>query len=681
MIKRYLTLATSFALVASAVLPASASSAVVIRARSMNGSPISPIASGARRAFPFVPAAMSRLGIRYVGPAKITHPMSFHVQTLLRNEAGLHAYAQAASTPGSVYYRHWLNPVSIASSFGTPVADYNAAATYFASYGLSVKTWKTRTSLTVTGTQPQIEAALATKIGTYVMRNQRFYGIAKAVSVPSNIAVGGISTLTNAHLKHTHSLPGGPPEPISGGFANARINGVTPGQLAEAYNLNTAYAKGYTGQGINLGIIGTGPISLSDGVNYKTLFQIGGSSAISIVPATINGDTAPPPVTAPCTAGTSTAPVAGCNPEDIEAQLDTEQTVSLAKDSKILFYLAYNAAADEQGLDESDDEFNTAIDANTADILSYSVGGCEVLNDVPGIGGLTLTPGGDATGSGPTEFSELAAEGIATFVSSGDSGSAGCQELTGMLPNPSVEYPSSDPNVVAVGGTTTPLGDNGRLLGAITNWGPQTQSDGAAGAGLSTDFAVPAYQKAQTGPAAICTTGRCVPDVALDADPFTGAAVLANSGPGLGGAMLEPVGGTSQAAPDMAAVWAVILSACKQVTSCHGPAPANVIDPATGYAAPASPSYRMGNPDFLLYPLLAKPAAYAADFYDITYGSDGIPSYEAMLLASEGGPAAYGNPLLYDAGAVSAGVGFDNASGLGFPSGYALLKQLVPGAN
>ncbi len=679
MIKRSIALAASIALAGSVLSPLAASATVLTLTRNA-ASGVTPIGTGARHSFPFVPAALSRIGARYVGPAQITHPLTFHVQTMLRNEAGLHAYAQAASTPGSVYYRHWLNPVSIASAFGTPVAQYNAAAAYFASYGLAVKTWKTRTSLTVTGTQAQIEAALGTKLGVYTLRGNRFYGITKAVSVPANLAVGGISALTNAHLKHTHSLPGGPPESISGGFANARVNGVTPGQLAEAYNLNAAYAAGYTGQGINLGIIGTGPISLADGPNYKTLFQIGGSSTISIVPATINGDSTPPPVTGPCSSGSSTAPVAGCNPEDIEAQLDTEQTVSLAKDSNILFFLAYNASADEQGLDESDDEFNTAIDANTADILSYSVGGCEYLNDVPGIGALTLTPGGDATGSGPTEFSELAAEGVATFVSSGDSGSAGCQELTGMLPVASVEYPSSDPNVVAVGGTTTPLGPNGRLLGPITNWGPQTQSDGAAGAGISTDFVEPSYQKMETASNAICALGRCVPDVALDADPFTGAAVLYDSGPGLGGALLEPVGGTSQAAPDMAAVWAVILSACKQVTSCHGPTPANVIDPQTGFTAPASPSYRMGNPNFLLYPLLGKPAAYAADFYDINYGSDGIPSYEAMLVASEGGPSAYGSTALYDPGAVSAGVGYDNASGLGFPSAYALLKQLVPGA-
>ncbi len=678
MIKRSLALVVSVAFAGSIALPLAASANPLVITRSPGS--VTPIGAGVRHNFPFVPAALTRIGARYIGPATLTRPLEIHVQTQLRNEAGLHAYAQAASTPGSLYYRHWLNPVSIATTFGTPLAQYDAAAAYFASYGLTVKTWKTRTSLTVTGKQSQIEAALATKLGMYNLHGSVFYGITKAISVPSNIAVAGISSLTNAHLKHTHSLPGGPPEPISGGFANARVNGVTPAQLAEAYNLNEAYEKGYTGQGINLGIIGTGPISLYDGVNYKTLFQIGGSSTISIVPGDQSGDSTPPPVTGPCSSGSSTAPVAGCNPEDLEAQLDTEQTVSLAKDSNILFFLAYNASADEQGLDESDDEFNTAIDENTADILSYSVGGCEYLNDVPGIGALTLTPGGDATGSGPTEFAELASEGVAIFVSSGDSGSAGCQELTGMLPVASVEYPSSDPNVVAVGGTTTPLGPNGRLIGPITNWGPQTQSDGAAGAGISTDFVEPAYQKAQAASNAICSTGRCVPDVALDADPFTGASVLEDSGPGLGGAVLTPVGGTSQAAPDMASVWAIILSACKQVTSCHGPAPANVIDPQSGFTAPASPSYRMGNPNFLLYPILSQ-GAYSQDFYDITYGSDGIPSYEAMLLASEGGPSAYGSTALYDPGAVSAGVGYDNASGLGFPSGYALLKQLIPGAN
>ena len=630
---------------------------------------------------PSASAILAAKGIRYVGPVFAGRlPLSFRVQTTLRNEAALHAYAVAASSPKSLFYRRWLAPSQIANAFGTPLAQYNQTAAYFRSFGLLVKTWPMRTSLSIVGTQLQIQAALNTKLGMYQFRNSRFYLPATQISFPAGIAVHDISGLTNARYRHVHSMVGGPPEPISGGFANARVNGVTPGQLAEAYDLNEAYAKGYTGKGINLGVIGTGPISAADVPNYKTLFNVTGASTVAIVPTTIasTGDSTPPPVTAPCTAGSSTAPVTGCNPEDIEAQLDTEQTATLAKDSNILFYLAYNKANDEQGLDISDDEFNQAIADNKADVLSYSAGGCEFLNDVPGIGSLTLSlTGGDATGSTPTEMAELAAEGIAVFVSSGDSGSAGCQELEGMTPEASVEYPSSDPNVVAVGGTTTPLGANGRLVGPITNWGQQTQSGGAAGGGLSIDFNAPSFQTAQPASAALCTK-RCVPDVALDADPFSGAAVLYDSGPGLGGPSEEPVGGTSQAAPDMAAMWAVILSACEQVSSCQGPATQPVTDPATGFTSPAIPRYRLGNPNYLLYPLLASNSYHTA-FYDIVYGNDAVPPYATQLSASEGVPLpAY---TVIDPGSVTAGPGYDNASGLGFPLAYSLLKTLIPAAN
>jgi hypothetical protein len=48
----------------------------------------------------------------------------------------------------------------------------------------------------------------------------------------------------------------------------------------------------------------------------------------------------PPPVTPPGCSG----PLPGCNPEDGEAQLDTQQASTLAPYSSVLFYLAYNAA-------------------------------------------------------------------------------------------------------------------------------------------------------------------------------------------------------------------------------------------------------------------------------------------------------------------------------------------------
>ena len=183
-------------------------------------------------------------------------------------------------------------------------------------------------------------------------------------------------------MYHTDFVPGGPAVPVSGGFSNARVNGASPLQLADAYDLNTAYAKGYTGQGINLGIIGTGPISSADVPNFRTLYNVKGSGTVVPVYTTIDGDTTPPAVTGPCatvgatqTQGTSTAPQPGCNPEDEEAQLDTEQAAALAPDATVQFYLAYNAANDTQGIGSPDDEVDQAIANDTADILSLSYGG------------------------------------------------------------------------------------------------------------------------------------------------------------------------------------------------------------------------------------------------------------------------------------------------------------------
>jgi len=426
--------------------------------------------------------------------------------------------------------------------------------------------------------------------------------------------------------------------------------------------------------------------------NYKKLYNVGGTSTVSIVPASVNGDTTPPPVTGTCTGGTSTSPTATCNPEDLEAQLDTEQTASLAPDANVLFYLAYNGAgctvasavgmcvggsSTSQGLFLSDDELMQAVNDNRADILSLSYGGCEDLDIA--LMAINPTPGGDATGTDPTLFAQLAAEGIAVFVSSGDSGSAGCQRLITMNEEPNASYPSSDPNVVAVGGTTTPVGQDGNLTGPITTWGQQTKSGGAEGAGMSKAFQLPPYQKGNAGVTAVGCTMRCQPDVVLDADPFTGAAVVYNSGKGIGPAMETPIGGTSQAAPDMAATWAVVLSACKVTPSCVGSYAKSVVDPAASPApgGQASPSYRLGNPNFQWYKLAdpANAAQFHATFYDIVYGNDAVPTAAAQAQAAKSGQDAY--TACCDPGSVSAGPGFDQATGLGAPFGRALIKFIV----
>src|SRR5579871_5395828 len=148
---------------------------------------------------------------------------------------------------------------------------------------------------------------------------------------------------------------------------------------------------------------------------------------------------------------------------------------------------------------------------------------------------------------------ELAAvAGISTFVATGDSGSTDCFPFTTDLV---VDDPSSQPFATAVGGTALevpPVFATRRE----TAWR-------SGGGGISMNWPKPAYQRGRT--IAIrgrkCRSGlaecRETPDVALDARPGRTGYIIYCNGCGAGrGIVWAPVGGTSAAAPLMAAMTA-----------------------------------------------------------------------------------------------------------------------------
>jgi len=228
-----------------------------------------------------------------------------------------------------------------------------------------------------------------------------------------------------------------------------------------------------------------------------------------------------------------------------------------------------------------------------------------------------------------------------------------------------VSWPADDVDVVSVGGTTTPIGANGRLDGIVATWGYQTnQGFGAGGGGISELTAArPAWQPTGqfcsirsfcNGPA---TPRRLQPDVSLNADPVTGVAVIINAGvTGAPGPQIGPIGGTSAAAPDMAAMWALVLEACKQQISCS----------VNGGLFGSSHSYRLGNPAPLLYRLSA--AQRQAAFMDIAYGS--IAQCNSTV-------GTFPCPLASLDDGFVAGPGYDLATGLGAPFARNLIKAVT----
>lgn len=621
---------------------------------------------------------------QYVGPAQVGS-LSVNVQLQMQNLPGLLQYAKMASDPSSPVYRRFLTPQEIGERFGATQASYDAAAAYFAKYHLGVGGWPQRLTMIVTGKQSDVEAAFGTKFGFYREYGRTFLAPTQQPHFSQVVPVSGVTGLVHANLERTFLIRPG----------NGNYFGMSGAQLRRAFDFTGAASAGFNGTGISIGIIGTGPIWSGDVPAIGRMSKIAVAS-VSLAPVAAqtpgpqNGNTGtapfdptptglatPPPVTAPCSQSSAGVVVlsgttVACNQEDGEAQLDTEQVAQLAPGASVLFYLAYNnqdCAAygfspcdGVEGIFLTDDEIQQAIADNSADALSLSFGQDEPSAQLSGYF--------DASGAGvgPAEFAALAAEGIAVFVSSGDNGSHGCidQATGGPTSQFCVEYPSSDPSVVSVGGVNYPMDGTGTLPpGAqITAWAANTTLGGdgfgdnssGSGGGVSQFFAAPAYQSGLPATIQGTATGgkRVLPDVSMLADPLTGPTLLMYGNFPGSGTMYGASGGTSASAPEMAAAWSVVLQACKASSACA----------TAGGAHP----WRLGNPDGLFYQIYAKPAQYAATFYDVLAGSNDDSSVYPTP-----GPNYYPG--------YNAGPGYDLVTGTGVPFVGHLINAVVTGQN
>jgi subtilase family serine protease len=190
------------------------------------------------------------------------------------------------------------------------------------------------------------------------------------------------------------------------------------------------------------------------------------------------------------------------------------------------------------------------VDENKAQLVSNSWGDLEQNESA------------DQVAAYEQVFMQGAMQGITFMYSSGDNG----DELASSALK-QADYPTSDPYVTSVGGTSTAIGADGSLA-YETGWGTQKynlSADGkswtpvgflyGAGGGESALFDQPAYQNG------IAPAGaRMVPDVALDADPNTGMLIGETQTFPEGVKYGEfRIGGTSLAAPLFAGMTALTL--------------------------------------------------------------------------------------------------------------------------
>ncbi len=308
-----------------------------------------------------------------------------------------------------------------------------------------------------------------------------------------------------------------------------------------------------------------------------------------------------------------------------EAVLDIEWSGAVARNATIVYVY-------------SDDVWQSAlyaVDQNLAPVLSMSYGSCEQsdIADLPAF---------------QAAVQQANAQGMTWLAASGDLGAADCDDsgATTAQDGLAVDVPASIPEVTAMGGTEF-AEQNGSYWSATNNvnsgsalsyipeqaWNDTALGGGmaATGGGGSIIFPRPAWQ---TGPGVPNDEVRHVPDLSLSASADHDGYYIFSGG------SAQYVGGTSAAAPAMAGIVALL----------------NQYLVSTG----AQSQSGVGNINPALYRLAQGSTGV---FHDIVAGGNQVPCIAETPNCTNG---SFG---------ISAGPGYDEATGLGSVDAYNLVHQ------
>jgi hypothetical protein len=600
---------------------------------------------------------------------------------------------QDKSSPG---FHQWLTPEQFGAQFGPANADIQAVTDWLTRQGFSVgKIYSGKTVIEFSGNAGQVQRAFGAAIHNYQVNGKTYTANANDPQIPAALApvVTGVVTLHNFQrdfyarrfgvLWRSAGKGGGITlETILNTFCPGSFYGVGPGDFAKIYGVPATCGNSAlpcTGAGQTIAIVGETNLVVSDVQQFRSVFGLPATfNASSIV---YNGED--PGITS--------------TDEEGEADLDTQWSGGVAPGATIKYVLSASTSA-SQGVDLS---ALYIVDNNLAGVMSESYGACE-------------------SGLGTAENSfynnlwqQASAQGITVAVSTGDSGSAGCDDphTENLATNPAgVNGLASTPYNVAVGGTdfdeynnwaafwnTTndaasgasakgyipeiPWNQSCAQLGAtgcnINTTPPGLQNIVAGGGGPSTQYTKPSWQVGVAGMPS--DNHRNLPDISLLASPgFNGTGYLYCQGDvaspcvdssGFNGSLtFGVIGGTSASAPSFAGIMALI----------------NQSQATAQVSAP-----RQGNANYVLYELANKSGASCASatpvvagcvFNDISKGSSALPTGGTGIgtigVPCKGGVVGCSATLATQIGVLddpinpgtmawNAGVGYDMATGLG----------------
>jgi kumamolisin len=419
------------------------------------------------------------------------------------HDAEIPALLRAQNDPASPLYRHWLTPAQFGAYFGAEPAQYAYVVSGLRERGFSLDRLEpNRRHIIAHANAAVVERTFATPLDLRAEGAKRFYANRAEPRIPADLSgIDAVSGLDDFGEHHSH---------LRNEYEIGKRFSWAPADLAVGYDLDPVYAQGLDGSGETIANATAFAAAQTDLTGFESAF---GLPAAALTTVNIDGS--------------------GGKGSDSESTLDVDMGTSVARGAAFVQV----AGADARNR-TFDDIYSYIVNqlGGTVHSVTTSWGTCEP--DFAKSPSFTIDE---------MLFAQASTEGQTWFSASGDDGVDDC-------PNGerTVDYPGSSPYVVSVGGTnvTASIRD-----GKVTGWTSEStwqasNSNGASGGGKSVVFSKPDFQT-QLTPA---DGARDVPDVSALADDVNDGVWIY-----LHGKLSDGWGGTSDAAPMWAGLYAIVL--------------------------------------------------------------------------------------------------------------------------
>jgi len=522
------------------------------------------------------------------------------------NLAAEEQFLEELHTRGSPNFMQFLTPAEWTKRFAPAAADEQAVVDWAISQGMTVtQRYANRLLVDVDAPSGIIEKAFGVTINKYQVGTRTAFSNDRDAAIPTSLqgiihSVGGLNSIQvlNPASKFASEptfadYVAGPAKAVGGaGGADSTVKRSAPGAASapkpditggaydpediyssQAYDVNALYALGHccnplaspnvTPPQSSIAIATAGT---QDGNDFAGFVASYPPLAYHYQQYYIDG-----------------TPSGGDTEGTMDFEWSTAWANSLGSEANTAMIYMYNGA--DSHFSTFTDVYNQILSDGKARVFSTSWGCAEI----------SCTPS-STMDTDHGIFNAMIAQGWTLIAASGDQGAtAGCGDAE------AVQYPASDPNVVAAGGTNLALYSNGfydHEYGWTGNPDGCASNGGGSTGGLSVYWGAPSYQTPLGGSGA-----RTVPDIALNADWYNSPQNYFFNG------ALHHNGGTSIVAPSVAGFFAQANAYLDYVATING---------GCNGKTTCTP---LGNGNWYLY-WFGENSKYAPHypFYDITSG-------------------------------------------------------------